>query len=260
MFTPTFMAKFKQRNISTDHEKTKLRTREAWETLSNKQKNEILALADVVRTTIYRVFSSGTAHPRIIISFSAITGWSPLYFSGHSDEHGELTTATLNDFLNTTGYSNLVGTADIDLGKTSLQDEEHLPIKRGRKSKQTLAEEAQKVQKSNPALELYDSDDYEEDWDACDCDCDDCDDCDCDCDDSDMDFEEYERTMSDKYPIMRLVFPQMQRMLTKSESEIDAAKFVSDDDALALFKALLVRAKTGSSKELKDLIIIALLS
>ncbi len=114
MYTTELVSQLKKSNVSVDGEKTKQRVEALWKGAKREQKAQILALADVVRATLYRVYETGGISAKLVVAMAQILDVSPSYLTGASDsptrdlENGECTDAVIAAFLNEKGYQKLV--------------------------------------------------------------------------------------------------------------------------------------------------------
>lgn len=103
-----FIQKLKKTNVSVDPEKTKERFQELWKSATKDQKAKVLADADVVRATIYRIYATGAVSAKIAVAAAQAFGVSPLYIVGDSDEPGAFSLEGAKAFLLSKGYDKLV--------------------------------------------------------------------------------------------------------------------------------------------------------
>ncbi|GHV38367.1 hypothetical protein FACS189490_00180 [Clostridia bacterium] len=227
MLSTELLAKFKQVNVSADTEKTADRIRQIWQNADRDGRDAILSRIDVALVTIQRAYKSGKAHPRIIVALAEYGNVSPSYVNGSTDEAGEFNDDTLIAFLEEINNSDLIPLVN-EAGKK--------PAKKPRKKKEVVAVEdpAEEVVADEPVAEPAPAAVPEEV---------------CCCEHAHVE-EEPEDEEETEY-IYELEF---------SEEAVEAAKTVPDDEAEVLFKALLLKAKAGVSKDLRDAIVTALLS
>lgn len=100
--------KLKKTNVSKDGEKTKIRFKELWKTATREQKAQIMDTADVVRATIYRIYSTGVVSAKIVIAASQAVDVDPLYLTGESDAPGSFSAEAARGFLIDRGYEKLI--------------------------------------------------------------------------------------------------------------------------------------------------------
>lgn len=107
MLTAEQMKLLKKVNVSKDVEKTKVRIKEDFKSLSNKTKAAIVELSGLSRHSFYNAFDSGAATPKVILSLAQILDVSPYYYMGAVDEKGSCSDDVLAQFLKDHGYMNL---------------------------------------------------------------------------------------------------------------------------------------------------------
>ncbi|MDR1668859.1 MAG: hypothetical protein LBR76_02745 [Oscillospiraceae bacterium] len=103
--TKDIISSLKRTNISVDEEKTKLRVKDDFISLRNKQKAAIVELTGLKRTSIYRVFREGNISAKIVLALSQALNVTPYYYTGETDDKGEFNDMLLQEFLNDKGYS-----------------------------------------------------------------------------------------------------------------------------------------------------------
>jgi len=112
VFDETVIRKLKQSNVSVDAEKTKERTETLWKTLSRKDKQAVIALADISSATIYRIYNTGSISAKLAVPLAQTLNVSPLYLTGASDEQGECNDEVLKEFLTDHGYAKLLASVE----------------------------------------------------------------------------------------------------------------------------------------------------
>lgn len=118
MVTPELIERLKQVNVSNDKDKTAERVKTAFASASRKQKHAIEELSGQKRTSIYRVFKTGSLNAKVLLPLSEILNITPFWFTGESDDKDPCSNALILSFLDGRGYKNLA----------------NLPGKRGRKA------------------------------------------------------------------------------------------------------------------------------
>jgi len=108
MLTSEQIATLKQVNISIDPEKTKVRAEQVWKAAKNAVKNEVVALADCGKGSVYRIFQTGAIHIKLAIAFGQVLNVNPYYLTGEADEPGEFSDALLPRLLEQHGYKKLL--------------------------------------------------------------------------------------------------------------------------------------------------------
>ena len=98
----------KQNNISVDGEITKQRTEQVWKAAKNVAKNEVVALADCAKATVYRVFQTGSLSIKLAIAIGQTLNVNPYYLTGAANEPGEFSEALLLQILEQHGYKKLL--------------------------------------------------------------------------------------------------------------------------------------------------------
>jgi hypothetical protein len=136
MVTPELIERLKQVNVSKDREKTAERVKNAFSSASRKQKHEIERLSGQKRTSIYRVFKTGSLSAKILLPMAEILKITPYWFTGETDEMDKCSDTLILSFLDGRGYKNLATLA---------------PPKRGRKPGSTVKEKAPRAQKAETA-------------------------------------------------------------------------------------------------------------
>ncbi|MDR1464311.1 MAG: procyclic acidic repetitive family protein [Oscillospiraceae bacterium] len=108
MLTSEQIGKLKQKNISVDGEKTAQRTQAVWKAAKSKVKQDALALGGFARSTVYRVFQTGTISAKLVIPIAQLLNVDPFYLTGESDEQGAFSEELLNALLQKHGYTDLL--------------------------------------------------------------------------------------------------------------------------------------------------------
>ena len=104
MVTPELVALLKQVNVSRDKEKTAERVKNAFSAASRKDKHTIEELSGQKRTSIYRVFKTGSVSAKVILPLSEVLNISPYWFIGETDEQESCSDALVLRFLEERGY------------------------------------------------------------------------------------------------------------------------------------------------------------
>jgi hypothetical protein len=106
--TKELLASVKQTNVSKDIEKTKQRVKDDFSALKSKQKEEVVVLSGINRTSIYRVFKTGAVSAKIVLAMAQNLNVSPFYYTGEADDKGVYSEEALASFLIDKGYAKLV--------------------------------------------------------------------------------------------------------------------------------------------------------
>ncbi|MDR0326410.1 MAG: hypothetical protein LBI19_09985 [Oscillospiraceae bacterium] len=104
MITPELIERLKQVNVSKDKDKTAERVKNAFASASRKQKHLIESLSGQKRTSIYRVFKTGSLSAKILLPLSENLNITPFWFTGESDEMEPCSDALILSFLDGRGY------------------------------------------------------------------------------------------------------------------------------------------------------------
>jgi hypothetical protein len=107
MVTPELIERLKQVNVSKDKDKTAERVKSVFGSATRKQKAAIEKLSGQKRTSIYRVFKTGSLNAKILLPIAKTLNISPLYLTGESDDIGKCSDAQILSFLDAHGYKNL---------------------------------------------------------------------------------------------------------------------------------------------------------
>lgn len=108
MLDETLIQKLKQTNISKDGEKTKQRVKELWDAASKEQKQTIEKLAGVARSTVYRIYKSGSISAKLTVPIAQTLNVNPFYLTGEADQRGECTDELLMALFEEYGYKKLL--------------------------------------------------------------------------------------------------------------------------------------------------------
>lgn len=101
------LQKLKQRNVSTDGDKTKERLKADFNAATTAVKRGIVELSGQTRNSFNRTFDKGTANARIILAMAEGLQISPYYYTGELDERAPLQDADIISFLESHGYTDL---------------------------------------------------------------------------------------------------------------------------------------------------------
>ncbi|MCL2053285.1 MAG: hypothetical protein FWG90_02435 [Oscillospiraceae bacterium] len=101
MLTAEQFRSLKKMNASKDMEKSKKRIEEDYKAASKTQKAEIVALSGLDRTSFYK----GIASLKVVLSMAQVLGVSPYYYGGVVDEKDDFSEELLSEFLNDYGQS-----------------------------------------------------------------------------------------------------------------------------------------------------------
>lgn len=107
MYNAEFIQQLKQTNVSADGEKTKERVEKLWKSASGEQKMQIEQDAGSARSSIYRVYNTGSISAKIALSFAQRLNADPYYLTGETDENNGYSDETARRFLKDKGYSKL---------------------------------------------------------------------------------------------------------------------------------------------------------
>ncbi len=99
MVTPELIAQLKQVNVSKDKDKTAERVKSLFSAASRKDKKTIEELSNQKRTSIYRVFKTGSISAKLLLPLAEVLGVDPYYFTGEADEQGDCTDTAILQFL-----------------------------------------------------------------------------------------------------------------------------------------------------------------
>ncbi len=105
--TKEMISILKRTNISKDEEKTKIRVKEDFLPLRNRQKAAIVELSGLKRTSIYRVFREGNISAKIALALAQQLNVTPYFYTGETDEKSEFNDMLLQKFLAEKGYAKL---------------------------------------------------------------------------------------------------------------------------------------------------------
>ena len=105
MITPDLIERLKQVNVSKDKNKTAERVKNAFAAASRKQKKDIETLSGQKRTSIYRIFKTGSLSAKTLLPLAETLNITPFWFTGESDVMEPCTDALLTEFLNGRGYN-----------------------------------------------------------------------------------------------------------------------------------------------------------
>ena len=108
MLNNMIIQELKQSNISIDPEKTKQRTSQEWKAAGREAQGQILELSGLKRTTVYRVFSTGSISAKLAVAMAQSLDIDPYYLTGQADERGSFDFEALKDMLNGLGYAKLL--------------------------------------------------------------------------------------------------------------------------------------------------------
>ena len=107
MVTPELIERMKQVNVSKDKDKTAERVKNAFSSASRKQKHEIESLSGQKRTSIYRVFKTGSLNAKVLLPLAEVLNITPFWFTGESDEMEKCSDTLILSFLDGRGYKNI---------------------------------------------------------------------------------------------------------------------------------------------------------
>lgn len=104
MVTPDLIAQLKQVNVSRDKGKTQERVKSAFSAASRKEKQAIEKLTGQKRTSIYRVYKTGSISAKILLPIAEILDITPYWFTGETDEREACSDAIILSFIEAHGY------------------------------------------------------------------------------------------------------------------------------------------------------------
>lgn len=105
MLKAEFIQTLKRTNVSVDSTKTRERVKILWKKASHDAKNRITIESGVGRSTIYRVYNTGSISAKLIVSIALNLNITPFYLTGETDEVNECALEMLDRFLRDRGYS-----------------------------------------------------------------------------------------------------------------------------------------------------------
>ena len=108
-----YILQLKQSNISADGDKTKERVEKLWKAAAAEQKEAVLAQADVVAATIYRVYRTGCISAKLAVPLAQTLNVNPFYLTGQDDDPGEYSDSQLRKLLMNHGYELIVKAANL---------------------------------------------------------------------------------------------------------------------------------------------------
>jgi len=108
MLSPEQMKSLKQKNVSVDAEKTKLRFKEDFTSASRADKNTIAELTGQNKNSIYRVYNTGSLGARLVLAISSVLNVTPFYYTGEHDEKEPFQDTLMLSFLKKHGYKKLL--------------------------------------------------------------------------------------------------------------------------------------------------------
>ena len=126
MFEETIIQELKQNNISTDGEKTMQRTEELWKGASKENKETIERLAGVARSTVQRVYKTGSISAKLVVSIAQTLDVDPRYLTGEVDERGNCSDDMLREFLIAKGYKKLID--ETKKGSKKRRKDKEIPV------------------------------------------------------------------------------------------------------------------------------------
>jgi len=108
MLDASLIQQLKRTSISKDAEKTKQRFGELWKAASASDKETIENLTGVGRPSLQRIYKEGGISAKIVAAVSQAMNVNPYYLTGETDESGESTEQGLVEFLQKSGYGDLL--------------------------------------------------------------------------------------------------------------------------------------------------------
>ncbi|MCL2002794.1 MAG: hypothetical protein FWG72_02180 [Oscillospiraceae bacterium] len=111
MVTPELIDRLKQVNVSKDKDKSAERVKNAFSSATRKQKHEIEKLSGQKRTSIYRVFKTGSLSAKVLLPLAEKLNITPFWFTGETDEMEKCSDALILSFLDGRGYKNIASLA-----------------------------------------------------------------------------------------------------------------------------------------------------
>jgi hypothetical protein len=147
MVTPELINRLKQVNVSKDKDKTAERVKTAFTSASRKKKHEIEKLSGQKRTSIYRVFKTGSLSAKILLPMAELLNITPFWFTGETDEQDKCSDTLILSFLDGRGYKNLASLAP-KRGRKAADPGKEKPARKPRKTAEA-AEAAETVIEEN---------------------------------------------------------------------------------------------------------------
>ena len=108
MLTTEQIKTLKQVNISIAPAKTQECVRQVWKSAKNAAKNDVVALAGCAKSTVYRIFDTGSIHIKLAVAIGQVLNVNPYYLTGEADEPGEFAEALMLQLLEQHGYAKLL--------------------------------------------------------------------------------------------------------------------------------------------------------
>lgn len=108
MLSAEAIQQMKQTNISVDAGKTMQRVRELWKSATNKDKEKVEKLAGVKRTTVARVYKTGSISAKLAVPIAQTLNVDPLYLTGETDDRGTCSGKSLETFIKKYKYDDLL--------------------------------------------------------------------------------------------------------------------------------------------------------
>ena len=108
MIAESLIRQLKQVNVSTDTEKTKLRTNIVWKSASKDAQQAILQLTGLKRTSVQRAYKTGSISAKLGVAIAQTLDIDPYYLTGEVDEQGGCSEELLRSFLIAHGYQKLL--------------------------------------------------------------------------------------------------------------------------------------------------------
>jgi len=131
MLDASLIQQLKRTNISKDSKKTKQRFDELWKAAPTPDKEIIENLTGVGRPSLQRIYKEGSISAKVVAAASQVFNVDPYYLTGEADEPGESSEPGLLEFLQKSGYEDIV---------TEYKNEHK--ARRTRKKKEVIMEQA----------------------------------------------------------------------------------------------------------------------
>ena len=112
MYDANFIQQLKQSNTSKDAEKTMARVKQLWSAASSIDKRTVEELAGVAKTTVYRIYNTGSISAKLAVPIAQVLNVNPFYLTGEADEAGECSDELLREYLSSRGYDKQLAEAE----------------------------------------------------------------------------------------------------------------------------------------------------
>ncbi|MDR1537026.1 MAG: hypothetical protein LBU32_03350 [Clostridiales bacterium] len=108
MISKEVFSGLKQTNISKDSEKTKVRVKAVWQSLSKDAKQEIFNISGLKKATVERTCRMGNISAILTVALGQVAGVDPQFLIGESDDRNPIDEETIPNFLIDLGYEKLL--------------------------------------------------------------------------------------------------------------------------------------------------------